>query len=360
MTPPVGVSRANAREGVDQELPRDETDAGDPQAVQSARDPARLQPPAGTPCGDCGALSQLSSVTHTGLVAGGQRGAHALGRRNRPVTLAASAIDTSSADGGRLVGVSDRQRMEGEHVEVRRVGAGRGALPSAAAGAGRHSSSRRKRTGCMRPTPSGSPLGATPAATTVVAWLDRLHAAVEAVEHFPVEQRREGAPAPFLDDPLGLEIAGEVGLVPCLEQPHSRQRAPGRLRIGERAVVATRERDRERFERGRAGSPAARVGVRPARRGFGEGGRVGDDEQRGQASGDGADTRPRRSARSGTRGWRDRRRRSPAVGSFGDQVAPIDGDAHDGRARFANALQRELADARGSFDEQRALRRRRA
>ena len=89
--------RALGGVGVDQELPVDEPDPGDPQAVQSARDPWACSR-SGTPPDAGGALSQLSSVTHTGLTPAGSAVPSRSACFNSPVIFAASEIETSSED----------------------------------------------------------------------------------------------------------------------------------------------------------------------------------------------------------------------------------------------------------------------
>ena len=75
---------------------------------------------AGTPPGAGGALSQLSSVTHTGLRAGRQRGAVALGLPQQARDLRGVGDRDVQRGRRRQIRIADRQRVEGEHVEVRR------------------------------------------------------------------------------------------------------------------------------------------------------------------------------------------------------------------------------------------------
>ena len=133
-------------------------DAGDPQAVKRARDPARPAAPAGTPPAACGALSQFSSVTHSGLAAARQRSCPcARARASSAVILAASEIATSSEDAAGRSGFADRQRVEREHVEVRRLPA---RAPHGRRAARRGTAARAGTSPApSRPTPAGSPFG---------------------------------------------------------------------------------------------------------------------------------------------------------------------------------------------------------
>ena len=206
------------------------------------------------------------------------------------------------------VGVAHRQRMEVQHVEVRRVGAAGG---TRCAVGGEAQQRAQELHGRHPPDAGGVAVGSQARRHHRVAGLDRLHGGVEAVEQFPVDDRREGAPAPFLRHPLGLQVAREVGLVPGLEQAHPRERVGRAEWIGEASVVAEGERGGERAERLRAGVPAARVGVGPARLGFGEGRARGRRPAGASAPLPRRCARRRRSARSGRRGSRGRRRRTP-------------------------------------------------
>ena len=181
--------------------------------------------------------------------------------------------------GGGGVGVGDRQGMEGEYVEVGRFRAGR---TSGTGGTGE--TQHRGEEGQRRHPPhaGGFAVGSHPGGDHQVIGGDPLDAGVEGVEQLPVEKRREGRPATFLDDPLGLQVAGQVRLVPGLEVADEGQRRPRLPRVGKAPVVTMGERFGERPERRGARRPAAGVRVRPAARGFGERGRVGDHQDRRQ------------------------------------------------------------------------------
>ena len=124
------------------------------------------------------------------------------------------------------IGAFEGERMQREHVEVGRIGAG----PPRFFAQAEHR--REEPDGRHAPHARAFAVGRDARSHDEIARRDRLHRCVEGVEHLPVEKRREGMPAAAFGDPLGLEVVGEVGLVSRPGQPHRGQRPPGRLGSG--------------------------------------------------------------------------------------------------------------------------------
>ena len=172
--------------------------------------------------------------------------------RSRPRDLGRVGDRHVQRGGGGGVGVGDRQGMEGEHVEVSRFRAGH---TSGTGGTGE--AQHRGQEGQRRHPPHAGrfPVGSHSGGDHQVVGSDHLDPGVEGVEQLPVEQGREGRPATFLDDPLGLQVARQVRLVPGLEVANQGQGRPRLPRVGKASVVATGER----FAR----TPAAPKGSAP-------------------------------------------------------------------------------------------------
>ncbi len=263
-------ARALGRVGVDQKLPVDEPHSGDPQAVQGTRDPQRLQT-AGYARRCWWRAFPIELCDPNGLIAIGQRGVPPLCLPQQPSDLRRIRDRHVQRRRGRPVGVADRQRVKGQRVEMRRVQAADVSLQA------QHFSQERHRRDA--PLARGFSVRSDTGGRHRIGRPNRLDAGIERIEQLAIEQRRKGSPAAARSDPLGLQIAREVWLVPGLEQPHPRQHTTGRRGIGERPVIATRKRGGELFERRRTRGPATEVRVGPAIGRFGKRRRMGDDEQ---------------------------------------------------------------------------------
>ena len=154
--------------------------------------------------------------------------------------------------------------------------------------------------------------------------------------------RRERVPTPAAIDPLRLQVAREVGLVPGLQELDARQHASRQAGIGKAAVIAASERCREVFQSSGARRPASRIGVWPASGSFRERRRVKDDEQRRQARRHRAE-HARIDSGEAVGGTRGVARLEARRGHGRRDVPPVDGDPHDRRASSADARERQRA-----------------
>ncbi len=276
----------------------------------------------------------------------GQRGVPALGRPQQPGHLGGIGDRDIQRSSGGAVGVAHRQGMKAQHVEVGRLRAGATSLQA--------QERAQERDGRHAPHPGRVAVGCDARGYDEVVAVDRLDARIEGVQELTVDQRRVRAPAPLARDPLGLQVAREVGLVPCLVEPYPGQRTLRIQGICKRTAVAARERNRKRLQSRRVWRPAAGVGITPPSRRLCEGRGVGDDEQRGQ-------TGAHRTAQGGVElgEFVHRTRRVCRVEAGGPirvaarsprcygpcahlhEAGPVDRYAHDGRTGGTGVRQRE-------------------